>query len=353
MDIKIGLGRAIGFLRLAAGTVTVCLAGCGVAAPVAEEALSEQASPVLSTSWTDGSGNVLIALFRGNWSATAERNQATASVDAGYTLVGGGAEISGGLATPGALLTGAEPLSFTTFRAASKDHYYVYSHQLRAYALGMKIKGTGGTFLTASQLQSEMQIVWTDHPGPQGTPHPDGDLRIDPADIVIGGGAWAHDGHFQDNPPDEPTSDVAWNHSGQLLYSSIWSDIEGWNGSSKDHVYSDPGFIEIAAIVIHRCSRLWTGCLADGHFVHSEYVGTGYQSLSVESAFPWAVTSVSGSSNTSGAGRLLNGLIPYSNNQIQGAAKIITKDHVIADSGLLYTDVHVIQMVSPPCSCSG
>jgi hypothetical protein len=334
-------------------------AGCGAGPEQDHESVGEQASAVAVGNWSDDSGKVKITLYQGPWTTAAHQNKASATL--GFTptetLCGGGAEILGET-NPGALLTGAEPVSFSQFRAASKDHSVSQLHQLRAYALAISIRAPNGVFLASSSVQSEMYIIWHDEPSnglpqahPEGHSDPGNDPHFLAGDIALGGGAWAHDGAF--NPSNSPTTDVAWNHAGQLLsmsggQNSMSDDV--WITNSKDHVISDPGFLETAAIMIHRCSTLWTGCLQPGRFEVSFFVGSGYQPLTLNSSWPWAATSVGGGDIYNGAGRLLTDLIPTVGSG-RGGVTVRTKDHVVADGGKIYASLPVIRMAPPPCSC--
>lgn len=125
---------------------------------------SQHASDYTSTTYyNDWSGTVHTIVVettrapaQANWSATA--------VPSDYVLVGGGAYTNN--PSPGAYLIGSYPdWSTDTWWAFSKDHHVVNSHEIRVYAVGLKIDG-----VTKSVLKSAMQFVQSGWSG--ATNHP-------------------------------------------------------------------------------------------------------------------------------------------------------------------------------------
>jgi hypothetical protein len=73
--------------------------------------------------------------YKTNTSGSDSHPSANATVDNGYRLIGGGAKVN--WSGQGNLLTESYPYSDITWRAVSKDHYYVSPATITAYAIGI------------------------------------------------------------------------------------------------------------------------------------------------------------------------------------------------------------------------
>jgi hypothetical protein len=97
-----------------------------------------------------------------------------------YVVVGGGAE--GSSVNPGHLLTASYPKSnLSGWLVSSKDHRQESPHQIKAYAIGMKVKG-----LSPVQLRNKLRL-WVAESSRESTPNVD--VTVPPDYQIVGGGA--------------------------------------------------------------------------------------------------------------------------------------------------------------------
>lgn len=135
----------IGFVFLLSALLSV--AGCAGNA-VSDETVESQSAALTSVDYYDSTGLVHIQVKTCDWTAAAEHNVTACTVNPGFVLVGGGAEVENS-ASGGGLLTKSFPANNTTWFAASKDHVVAYAHRLRAYAVGMALQNMTSTALSS------------------------------------------------------------------------------------------------------------------------------------------------------------------------------------------------------------
>ena len=286
---------------------------------------TDQGCYTATADWTDVSGTVVMRAYQCRNDEPSGHPVANCKVEDDYVLVGGGAEVEGE-PQPGALLLQSEPGNdLATWWARSKDHWYPQVHNLRAYAIGMKLKKPDGSFIPAAELRSQMYVHYAKScaaPGACATPHPSVSIGIadspshQAGDLRIGGGGYALGG---------------WDTL-QLLTASFPSGSEGWTVAAKDHIVNGPGVVEAAVIGIRRCPAGF-GCLVvNVQSTGDQGVGTGYQHMTNWTTGQYATASIGGSS-VGTAGRLLTDLIPLLANR--GGVDVWSKDHYAVDSGYM------------------
>jgi hypothetical protein len=283
----------------------------------------------LMGSYTDWSGRVSIRVYWCDWVGPSEVPSATCTIpDADYALVGGGAEIcasypgalnlcSGSQLTgsPGALLTGSYPLDAATWKASSKDHILVYSHYLRAYAIGMKLTGV-------SNLRSLINLHEV-----AGAP----DSACSTASgFLVGGGAYA-----------------TYSGNGSMLtHSSPVPSLNCWRAECTDHIFAPDfsGVVHAIAIGIPQCPAGFVGgCLQNGLFTWNTADGTGYLFSQSFASGGWAASSIGGQAHWDDgqAPRWLVDLRPGWYNA-GGAQAVWTKDHDYVAWGWTEADALVV-----------
>lgn len=160
-------------------------------------------------------------------------NNMQVSVDPGFVLIGGGAQVTNFSNTnvgANALLTAAYPVddaTFTTYAAASKDHLQVYNHRLWVYAIGLKIYpclGKCPSPVPASDLIGILNISSvTSSPA---TSFPTATASAPAGYTPLSGGAFIH-----------------WAGQGNLLVADGWPTSGGLMSAGKDHVNPSPATI--------------------------------------------------------------------------------------------------------------
>jgi hypothetical protein len=300
------------------------MAGCGAPDDAAgSQTYGKIAAPLSITEWFDVSGLINMRGYQCDWTAQLAHPDATCAVEPGFVLVGGGAEIMGE-PQPGGLLTYSFPGDdLKTWYAGSKDHVYSSPHQLRAYAIGLRLRRANGTFVSEADLRQEIYRVQGAFAGPSSAPIASAPLsnnanyRSD--DILIGGGAQTIAGG-----------------AGQLLTASVPAG-NTWFAASKDHWISDPAYLVAFSIGIHHCPATWGSCFVGGRFTASNTISGGYEQTVRTIDKTYAMTSVGATVSYNGAGRLLTDLMPVFLPDTGGVAW--SKDHVVSDSGGITTYV--------------
>ena len=289
-------------------------AGCAVSTDSSENVGSAQQA-LTSTDYFDAAGLVQIRVKTCDWTAALEHPVTTCSVDPGFVLVGGGAEVEGS-ASGGGLLTHSFPANKATWVAASKDHVVAFSHRLRAYAVGMALSGMDSTTLS--------NLV-TINSGTSGASHaPSIEVAAPDFNILLSGGATAN-----------------YQGAGQLLTDShpASDNANAWVAASKDHQVSDVSTVTAYVISVPVClNNQWPNgsCLNVTSPSNSTFVSTGYGLATVNTPAGWAPLGVGGRARWSGAGRLLTDLFPT--NSVGGpGATAYSKDHDIVEGNT--TDV--------------
>jgi len=256
---------------------------------------------------------------------------ATCPVEAGFVLVGGGAQVdleSG--AQPGALVTASYPdAGLTTWTAKTKDHVELYPHRTRAYAIGLKLAGVSEAALRASaHYLMSTNASNVNHPVTSVAETNSGYL-------VVGGGAKAN-----------------YSGAGQLLwdtryFTSATEPNGGWTASSKDHWTADPGKVTAYAISIPRCPSGYSGgCLQTSSRDWNSQQAYGYEGASIPASSTWLATSVGALARSSCsfgpcAGRLIADLYPVIDQNF-GGMTAWTKDHHVAEEG--YTTARLLMI---------
>jgi hypothetical protein len=260
------------------------------------------ACPTGATCVTKSLGNLTVRYYTCAWSSSGQRNSASCSVDSDFVLVGGGAEIKDDLA-PGALLTASYPEG-DSWIARSKDHISPYPHRTRAYAIGLRLAG-----LSKSGLQESVKTVSF---ATGATAHPSIKYAPPTGQLILSGGAYARYGG-----------------SGQLLTKSTRSG-SGWIAASKDHVNSDPGYMDVYVTTILQEPIGSSIKLATDYAVSQGLSsGGGYRSVTSISVDSSLVTGIGAAAI--GTNRLLTDAYPLSS--ASGGGTVTSKDHVTAASG--------------------
>lgn len=279
-------------------------------------------SAVYDNCWekTDSSGFISTRLYQCKPSAASNYNRViTCPVESDRVLVGGGAEVLG-TPSPGAMLFESwapppSPGSSTSWYAASKALQSPSPHQLRAYAVGLRLAN-----YSVTQLRSA--VTYTFGPGSGAPSHAPLDLAHRPANhITLSGGALAG-----------PTNPNGGLNEGQFLYKSFPTpDGAIWIAQSKDHVVPSLGAVLSEIITIPQCPPNLGYCLISTVSSNSGVSGNGYFSVSlVNSASNSLLTGVGGQVAWQGYGRMFSQLYP--NAQGSGTAVSTSKDHLFFDT---------------------
>lgn len=261
----------------------------------------------------DATGRVEIAI----WVSVFEGQHVSGqvSVDPGYVLVGGGADITnlnGNHTGVNALLTAAYPVndgSFSTFAAESKDHVHSYYHHLNVYAIGMRLLDASGNPLSDSYVRSFMSLNQATSSSSQ---RPEARATCPSGYKILSGGG-----------------KINWSGAGNLLVISNPTSPaldDAWVASGKDHVFASPATIDAYVLSINPdipgFGRLAfelrrTSAAAYNHTVEVTNFATD----------GWIITGVGAHSYYFGQGRLLYSMYPISVSQVFAASK----DHVNDD----------------------
>lgn len=298
----------IGFwVALSGGLVSLAAAGCGQADESGVEDVSQlseglAACPPNETCVTKTLGNLTVRYYTGPWSASGQRQSEKCEVDSDFVLVGGGAEIDKD-ESPGALLTASYPEG-DTWIARSKDHLTLYKHRVRAYAIGLRLAG-----LSKAALQKSVETT-IHSTGP--TAHPSIKFTPGAGKLILSGGAYARYGG-----------------AGQLLTRTTHSG-SGWISASKDHVTSDPGYVDVFVTTI-LAQPIGSNIRLATDYPTSTGIssGGGYRSVTSISVDSSLVTGI-GAADV-GTNRLLTDAFPLSS--ASGGGTVRTKDHSTPASG--------------------
>lgn len=229
-------------------------------------------------------------------------------------LVGGGGNVEGGNSNIGALLIHSfgSPTAGGSWLAFSKDHVYSNPHNVRAWAVGLKLTG-----YTANQLASVITTTWAYSAGGE-VANPAAVALTPQNQIMLGGGAVVNTAG-----------------AGQLL-TAIMPTNAGWVGKSKDHIVSSPGSISVQTFSMPSCPAGLGYCVASRIGATSGPSPTGYHTQSAGPALYGSevVIAPGGEAFFNGYGRMLSHLTP--NPYYMGLSVLVSKDHGFVDTG---TDV--------------
>lgn len=219
------------------------------------------------------------------------------SVTDDYAMVGGGA-YAFGYTGNGAFLTESRPLNSTTWQGQSKDHIVKDPHNLKVFAIGMRIDGVDPAY-----LRSKIHIM-------ENTSDPPSDLPQTAATVpenclLIGGGAWDNYYGF-----------------GNLLISSFPYDIT-WQVGGKAYRRSDPAQITAYAIGIENISYPTVGYLQTTVRQTTEIAEGGQRYCYAPVWDGYALTCPGGYCTYSWWGRMLVALYPQ---DLFPGSQVISKD---------------------------
>jgi hypothetical protein len=295
---SIGARLLVGGLTLGAAT------GCAMeGAEVGDEvSVGTQTQALTTQNYFDADAKVQIRVKTCDWSGFSQHPSAICTVDAGFVLVGGGAEVEGS-ASGGGLLTHSFPANTSAWVAASKDHVAAHSHRIRAYSVGMKLSG-----MSEATLRSLVTITRAT----SGTSNrPTSTVSAPAFHVMLSGGA-----------------SVNYNGAGVLLTESYPSGDFAWTASAKDHNQADTGTITTSVISVPVClNNLWTNgsCLITNTINNSAASG-GYTVATTNTPIGYTPLGVGGRARWSGAGRLLTDIFP-TNSVGNAGATAWSKDH--------------------------
>jgi hypothetical protein len=281
----------------------------------AQQALQECPQKTICTTWTKG--RLTVRRFECPFGQEAQHATAKCQVPTGeFVLVGGGAEIAGNFA-PGALLTGSFP-SFDdkqTWVATSKDHIRPYSHNVRAFAVGLKLDG-----LSYLELRNLVKVGFATSGVAN---HPTVSVPVPAGHAMLSGGA-----------------QTIFSGAGQLLTRSSPANVNGpWIASSKDHVLADPGRVRAFVVSMPQCLPQLDYCVTNVIDSDVSDSHAGYWGQNNFLGHPHIVTGVGVSQQIlSGQGRLLNDMFMTDG----GGVWATTKDHEVPSAGTItVTGVYV------------
>lgn len=262
----------------------------------------------------DWSGEVTAAIWECT-SSTAQSHQALqCSVDPDFVLVGGGARTFSGTFGAGAFLTASYPADttgsprLTRWEGRSKDHGVYDPHELKVYAIGLKLFGVSRADLAANVFVNVVTSPSAHHPQIGAPPREPSGCCLD-----LGGGAR-----------------VNWTGAGNLLTTS-WAEA----AQGKDHLYSDEATITHYRIMIHRMisgpgQPLW-GSLEQAWAGNAVTVEGGPATPTVLVPIDWVPVSI-GVITSWTAGRLLTALSPSTGTTATGFIAT-TKEHLTPPDG--------------------
>ncbi len=274
---------------------------------------------------SDPTGAIQVRIYECKSAFVGHAGARVCLVESDRVLVGGGGTVDGGDPNIGALLTQSFPVSGSLGGAAgggwavsSKDHIYSNPHNLKAYAIGLKLKDSNGVPYLASRLAPFVHVT-TANSSASGNLAAAAAVAVTPLvsgastrEVMLGGGA-------------SPTS-------GQLL-TAVLPTAAGWVAKSKDHLASSPGTITAYTISMSPCPTGLGYCLAQDITIVSGASASGYHNQNAFVSTPGnaVMIAVGGSANYNGSGRMLVALIPQPVGN--GAASMLSKDHGVADTG--------------------
>jgi len=263
-------------------------------------------------------------------------NTMQVAVDAGFVMIGGGAQVTNFSNTNvgvNALLTAAYPINdgtFTKYAAASKDHQQIYSHRLWVYVIGLKIYSCDTdkceVTLTPAQIIASLNITEvTSSPAA----HFPSAIAIPPTGYTpLSGGAFIH-----------------WTDQGNLLVVDGIQQGGGLGSAGKDQQVSSPATITAYCLSIR--NPIFCGAFPYPLNVSTKsnqvIINQHAQSVSYTTDAGHLLSGVSGASEfaVGGNGRLLFAMYP----QNSTSATVSSKDQGATDiSGNL---VITIFQISP------
>lgn len=272
---------------------------------------------------TDSTGNLSVRIYKCKPSAVRAYPVTYCPVEDDYVLIGGGAEVVG-TPSPGAMLTASYALS-NRWIASSKDHYSSNPHQVRAWAVGLKLRGT-----VAATLRNDVTTVTV--ASASGT-QPSAVAQITDSNyILVGGGAY-----------------VSTTGPGQLLTASFPAGANAWYASSKQHLLSSHGLVNVQAIGIRKRPSGLSYCLARSVRNVNNIPSNGGYSTSIavndnSSAVTVGFGAIARTSNAN-SHRFLTQVFPLWVGN--GGTYATTKDHIVPGGGS--TDAYAVRISHQSC----
>ena len=265
----------------------------------------------------------------------AEHNITTTTVDPGYVMVGGGAQVVDPNGNPNAVdavLTAAFPIgdgTFSTYMAADKDQggitYYSYCY---SYVIGIKLYNQSGAALPTSSIIPHLVI---DSVVSAVADHPAVSLYVPSGYELLSGGAFDNYGSGY----------------GNCLTRNDYNATEQYaNAGGKDQKEADPAAITCYVLAYDgQPISGYTGTNGTNGTIQVNYaagyiaVSSDLQGLTVFTTGNSAVAGLGGYSTYTGYGRLLYGVYAYS----ATASEFQSKDQDVTDiSGALQGSVTTI-----------
>lgn len=311
--VHVGVRLAVSALVLGAAS------GCSVeAAEVGEdESVASQAQALRRDLFYDSTRRIEIQVKTCGWSTLAQVPSATCTVDAGYVLVGGGAEVEGE-AAGGGLLTHSGPANTFYWAAASKAHITPLWHRIRAYAVGMKLSG-----MSEATLRSLVTITRRTS---AVSSRPTASVSIPYGHVLLSGGAF-----------------VTANGPGMLLTESYpTGGTSQWTASAKDHQAPDAGTVTTSVLSIPEClNDQWAGggCLLTSILHNNSPASSGYHVENVTLTGGGAPVGAGARARWSLHGRYLTDLhasvgVGLYDGKLRAVAWAYSKDHNLAESNV-------------------
>jgi hypothetical protein len=293
--------------------------------------LAKAAGSLIQT-WTDWSGQVETRIYECVSPNEAQHQTLGCQVEPGFVLTGGGAYADYG-SGPGALLWESRPLdeSLVTWLASSKDHISPSPHILHVYAIGIRLKDNGGTYIPATTLLGTIKMKSVTSSMAEHTPN-----IWQTGPIFLGGGARTN-----------------WSCCGSLLTDlnlTLRQESE-FLSMGKDHGREELSTITnygIYAKATYPCcqQKVAIPYFGDLKFAWKENQGstvsTGVAVAYRDADVGWVITGPGARSQwVSGPGRLLFGVKPTGT--FQGQVGVYTKDHKTVSAGFATAYIAEVQ----------
>lgn len=222
------------------------------------------------------------------------------SVPRGWKVLSGGAQVR--FYGAGQLLTKSYPLtrgSATPYgwRVASKEHRISDPGQIQAYVIALY------------DPYDEYDVYTSSYTTTSRLARPHATAYLPTGYTLVGGGVNVH-----------------WYGAGNLIVTNRPTDsLNGWIGSSKDHVDPDPSFLTVYAVGIrHRTSavHLYT------KMITAASTKKAHPSTSVRASHGYAIVGGGAEVKKNGVGNMLVNLIPDSQSR---SFFVSSKDHIYID----------------------
>lgn len=350
----------LGSLGNVAATIALaCLPGCGgngqesLAGSGQDENVASVEAAITSSDFYDGTQTIAVRVKTCDYAPS----QASGSLhvactycvmDSGWARVGGGAEIFGE-DTPGAQLVASRPIGFNgpisaqgctggAVPANQESDVWIarsrgaVSHQLRAYVIGMKIKGTNGAWVAPEILpirDSNDSLVGSPQIGSTTS-------VVEPDWITVGGGAEvvpnSENAYLIESAPVNTPDGLAWRASARVVSGTPVVGVKTW------------------VVGLDTCPSAWNGdCFTFGVSIREAMTGatSGYGTASYTLPSSWVTPVVGGRAPSGGGGgRYLADLVPF--NGSNRGARARSKPGPVADSGATYASALALGRYQAP-----